>query len=78
METSTIMVAGATGLLGNEICRLLRAKHLTVKAMVRTTSDPVKTEQLTKLGVQLFQGDLRKKQTLDQVKTIFSQLTKME
>ena len=26
METSTMLVAGATGLLGNEICRLLRLK----------------------------------------------------
>jgi len=51
METTTILVAGATGLLGNEICRLLRAKNLPVKAIVRTTSDPVKTEQLTKLGL---------------------------
>ena len=64
METTTILVAGATGLLGNEICRLLRAKNLSVKAMVRTTSDPVKTEQLTKLGVQLVQADLRNKDTL--------------
>jgi len=64
METTTILVAGATGLLGNEICRLLRAKNLSVKAMVRTTSDPVKTEQLTKLGVQLVQADLRNKETL--------------
>ena len=81
METSTIMVAGATGLLGNEICRLLRAKHLSVKAMVRTTSDPVKTEQLTKLGVQLIQGDLRKKETLDQalqgVKTVITSVSSM-
>ena len=81
METSTIMVAGATGLLGNEICRLLRAKHLSVKALVRTTSDPVKTEQLTNLGVQLFQGDLRKKETLDlalqSVKTVITSVSSM-
>lgn len=63
MQTSTILVAGATGLLGNEICRQLRAKNLPVKAMVRTTTDPVKIEQLTKLGVQVVQGDLRNKET---------------
>lgn len=81
METSTIMVAGATGLLGNEICRLLREKHLSVKALVRTTSDPVKTEQLTNLGVQLFQGDLRNKETLDLalqgVKTVITSVSSM-
>lgn len=59
MKTSTVLVAGATGLTGSEICRLLSAKNLTVKAMVRTTTDPVKTEQLTKSGVQVIQGDLR-------------------
>jgi len=67
MKTSTVLVAGATGLVGSEICRLLSAKNLTVKAMVRTTSDPVKIEQLTKSGVQVVQGDLRKKETLSQV-----------
>ena len=67
METSTVLVAGATGFLGNEICRQLRAKNLPVKAMVRTTTDPVKIEQLNKLGVQVVQGDLRKKETFSQV-----------
>jgi uncharacterized protein YbjT (DUF2867 family) len=67
METSTVLVAGATGFLGNEICRQLRAKNLPVKAMVRTTTDPVKIEQLAKLGVQVVQGDLRNKETLYQV-----------
>lgn len=45
-------------LLGHEICRILRAKNLNVKAMVRITSDPSKIEQLTKLGVQVVQGDI--------------------
>jgi uncharacterized protein YbjT (DUF2867 family) len=67
METSTILVAGATGFLGNEICRQLRAKNLPVKAMVRTTSDPVKIEQLTKLGVQVVQGNLQNKETIYKV-----------
>ena len=67
METSTVLIAGATGFLGNEICRQLRAKNLPVKAMVRATTDPVKIEQLTKLGVQLVQGDLRNKATLFKV-----------
>jgi uncharacterized protein YbjT (DUF2867 family) len=67
MGTSTVLVAGATGFLGNEICRLLRAINVPVKAMVRTTSDPVKIERLTKMGVQVVQGDLRKKESLLQL-----------
>jgi uncharacterized protein YbjT (DUF2867 family) len=81
METSTVLIAGATGLTGSEICRLLSAKNITVKAMVRTTSDPVKIEQLTKLGVQFVQGDLRKKETLSQalqgVKTVITGVSSM-
>jgi len=64
METSTILVAGATGFLGNEICWLLRVKNLNVKALVRTTTDPAKIKQLTKLGVEVVQGDLRNEGTL--------------
>ncbi len=64
METSTVLVAGASGLLGSEICRRLREKDLHVKALVRTTTDPSKTEKLTQLGVQLVQGDFLKKETL--------------
>jgi uncharacterized protein YbjT (DUF2867 family) len=67
MKTLTVLVAGATGLLGNEICRLLREKNLSVKAMVRTTTDPTKIENLTNMGVQVVQGDLRDKNTLNEV-----------
>lgn len=81
MEISTILVAGATGLLGNEICHLLMAKNLSVKAMVRSTTDQAKTEQLKKLGVQLVQADLRKKETLLQalqgVKTVITSVSSM-
>lgn len=79
MKNSTILVTGATGLLGKEICQLLRAKGLPVKAMVRTTSDPAKSDELTKLGVQLVQGDLRDKETLVQalkgVKTVITSVS---
>jgi nucleoside-diphosphate-sugar epimerase len=46
MESSTVLVAGAIGFLGNEICRQLGAKNLPVKAMVRTTIGPFKTKHL--------------------------------
>jgi uncharacterized protein YbjT (DUF2867 family) len=81
MKTSTILVAGATGFLGNEICRLLREKKLSVKAMVRTTVDPAKIEQLNKMGVQVVQGDLRDKETLNKallgVTTVVSTVSSM-
>ncbi len=81
METSTVLVVGASGFLGTEICRLLRAKNLPVKAMVRPATDPAKTEQLTKLGVQVFQGDVRNKGTLIKavqgVKTVISTVSSM-
>jgi uncharacterized protein YbjT (DUF2867 family) len=67
METSTVLVAGATGLLGNEICRQLMAKNIAVKAMVRTSSDVAKTEQLTKSGVPVVYGDLNDKEKLTRV-----------
>jgi uncharacterized protein YbjT (DUF2867 family) len=67
METSTVLVAGATGFLGTEICRQLRAKNFPVKVMVRSTADPVKTEQLTKFGFQVVQGDLLNKETIYKV-----------
>ena len=81
MKNSTILVAGATGLLGNEICRLLRAKHLPIRAIVRSTSDPVKTEQLKKLGVQLVPGDILNKETISRalqgVKTVITSVSSM-
>jgi uncharacterized protein YbjT (DUF2867 family) len=81
METSSVLVAGATGLLGNEICRLLRAKNLPVKALVRETADPVKIGELAKIGVQLVQADLRKKETLSHalqgVKTVITSVSSM-
>ena len=63
METSSVLVAGSTGLLGNEICRQLTAKNLSVKAMVRATTTTDKKEKLTRLGIQVVQGDLRNKET---------------
>lgn len=81
MEASSVLVAGATGLLGGEICRILRAKKLPVKAMIRTSSDPVKTEELTTLGVKVVQGVLLDKESLrlalQGVKTVISTVSSM-
>ncbi len=81
MEASSVLVAGATGLVGGEICRILQKKNLPVKAMVRTTTDPIKTEELTKLGIQAVQGDLADKESLlralQGVKTVISTVSCM-
>jgi uncharacterized protein YbjT (DUF2867 family) len=81
MEASTVLLAGATGLVGSEICRILRAENMPVKAMVRATTDPVKTEELTTLGVQVVQGALQDKDSLlralQGVKTVISTVSCM-
>ncbi len=53
------LVIGATGMLGTEICSLLKTKNKAVRALVRSTSDKEKTNHLTNLGAELIQGDLK-------------------
>jgi uncharacterized protein YbjT (DUF2867 family) len=64
-SSSTILVAGATGFLGGEICRLLIAKNKNVKGLVRATSDANKVAQLKELGVEIVEGDLKDKSSLE-------------
>src|SRR4030042_2296826 len=75
------LIVGATGMLGGEICRLLRKENLPVRAMVRETSDPVKVNNLKELGVEIVQGDLRKSSTfkpaLQGVKTVIATASAM-
>lgn len=52
------LVVGATGLLGQEVCRRLGAKS-TVRALVRATADASKRAELETLGVDLVEGDLK-------------------
>ncbi len=54
-----ILVAGATGMVGGEVCRLLRSDGKPVRALVRATSKPEKVEGLRALGCELVTGDLR-------------------
>ena len=54
-----ILVVGATGLLGNEICRQAIEKGHQVRALIRKTSDPSKVEQLQSMGCQTVEGDLK-------------------
>jgi uncharacterized protein YbjT (DUF2867 family) len=60
-----ILVAGATGYLGMEICRLLRERGADVRALVRRTSSPEKVERLRRLGIELVTGDLKDPRSLD-------------
>ena len=60
-----ILVAGATGYLGTEICRLLRERGARVRALVRPTSSPEKVDRLRSLGVDLITGDLKDARSLD-------------
>jgi len=60
-----ILVVGATGLLGGEICRRLRERGQTVRALTRQTSDTAKVRQLKSLGAEIVQGDLKNRASLD-------------
>jgi NADH dehydrogenase len=57
------LVVGATGLLGFEICKQLRARNGTVRALVRAGAS--KEEALRALGCDIAFGDLKDRATLD-------------
>src|SRR5688500_2252355 len=73
------LVVGATGVLGTELCRQLRALGKPVRALVRKTADPAKVERLRALGVDHAVGDLKEPPTVDAalagVKTVLSTAT---
>jgi uncharacterized protein YbjT (DUF2867 family) len=54
-----ILVAGATGLVGSEVCQRLMRRGERVRALVRATSSKEKVEALRSSGVELFVGDLK-------------------
>jgi uncharacterized protein YbjT (DUF2867 family) len=54
-----ILVAGATGLVGREVCRLLRERGKPVRAMVRKTSNPQVVDDLKKRGAEVVFADLK-------------------
>lgn len=62
---STILVAGATGSLGAEICRQLTEGNKKVKGLVRASSDANKVAQLKQAGVETVLGDLKDKPSLE-------------
>ena len=58
-----ILVVGATGLLGSEICRLLCGSRHTVRGLVRPGSPH--EEMLRRIGVELVHGDLNDTRSLE-------------
>ncbi|HKH90262.1 MAG TPA: SDR family oxidoreductase [Gemmatimonadaceae bacterium] len=58
-----ILVVGATGLLGSEICRRLRGRGRPVRGLVRPGSS--RGAALRDLGVEIVEGDLRARESLD-------------
>jgi uncharacterized protein YbjT (DUF2867 family) len=54
-----ILIVGATGLLGSEVCRKLASRGEKVRALIRTASAKEKVEALRSVGVELCIGDLK-------------------
>ena len=85
-NSSTVLIAGATGYLGSEICRQLMSKNKNVKGLVRTTSDSNKVAHLKELGVETIEGDLKDKGSLENalhgvsaiISTVSSTLSRQE
>ncbi len=63
-DNKSVLVVGATGYLGMEICRQLSAAGKKVKALIRNTSDPAKIKALQGSGVETVLGDLKQPTSL--------------
>jgi uncharacterized protein YbjT (DUF2867 family) len=61
----SILVAGATGGLGGDICCQLVARGHRVRALVRASSDEARREFLKDLDVHLLEGDLKERTSLE-------------
>ncbi|THY86290.1 hypothetical protein D6C92_08538, partial [Aureobasidium pullulans] len=59
-----VAVAGATGGLGQLITKVLRARNVPVKALVRLNASPSRTEELHDIGVKISPVDLSDVPTL--------------
>src|SRR6266850_6932271 len=60
-----ILVVGATGLLGAEICRLVTQRGNPLRALVRGTSNPDRVAHLKSIGAEQVRGDLKDQGSLD-------------
>ena len=53
-----LLVVGATGMLGSELCHQLAATGASVRALVRKTSDATRVRELRALGIEVVEGNL--------------------
>ena len=60
-----ILVVGASGHLGGDICRRLVSRRRLLRGLVRPSSAREAVSRLQALGVQLLEGDLRDRASLD-------------
>ena len=74
-----ILIAGATGFLGGEVCRRLAQSGESVRGLVRVTSDATAVERLRAIRVETVLGDVRDRDSLDAacrgVRTVVSTVT---
>ena len=54
-----ILVVGATGMVGSEICQRLAKRSEKVRGLIRPTSSPERVESLRRCGVEVCFGDLK-------------------
>jgi uncharacterized protein YbjT (DUF2867 family) len=64
VDATLVLVAGATGLVGSEVCRRLVASGRQCQALVRETSDAGKAKALQECGATLVTGDLKNRDSL--------------
>jgi dihydroflavonol-4-reductase len=57
----SVLVTGATGMIGGNVCRLLAGQGRRVRALVR---DPAEAGELSALGAELVTGDITRPETL--------------
>ena len=60
-----VLIAGATGMVGGEAARILSSGGDAVRALVRSTSNAEKTAALKGAGIEVVEGDLRDRASLD-------------
>ena len=59
------LVVGATGMLGREVCHLLRQRGRSVRALARESSDPAAVDRLRRLGAEIVLGDLKDRASIE-------------